>query len=465
MHRLTACFIAFVIAVLLAMAFLPQSTRVSASPGNQGNIHGTNQEIEYLEGKIKEAESSKKKKKKSSKGHIAALKLSLARAKSIAYEVAKRQQSRGRSSARQIIETAPVIGEWVVEDDADAETSQLTEPRSMIWADAPPPGAAGAAPAEQLRVLNDARQMILPSGGLAPSPPTVDFVNAADLSYWTRVDLQQGLGEAFFEPQYMASTFDGARLVVAARGSDRSVFPTNPVPPHLAVIDAVAGRLDKRIQLEETFWPVSVVISPDGRTAYVSTSVLGPSGLTGEQMVLLVNLESGAVTGRVDLPPGGRSGEIVMTPDGALLFVLANLDTPFLYAIDTRTQTVIAQIGGLPGQSPSRRALREATEIAIDPFGAKVYVGDAATPQSENDFDTVGIAIVDVATATVTGLVPLPGVRRRGSADDLQIMENAIIHLDGVSGLLTFIDPLRLEVIGQRDIGDALFEAAIARTR
>jgi hypothetical protein len=42
---------------------------------------------------------------------------------------------------------------------------------------------------------------------------------------------------------------------------------------------------------------------------------------------------------------------------------------------------------------------------------------------------------------------------------------NAIIHLDGVSGLLTFIDPLRLEVIGQRDIGDALFEAAIARTR
>ena len=42
---------------------------------------------------------------------------------------------------------------------------------------------------------------------------------------------------------------------------------------------------------------------------------------------------------------------------------------------------------------------------------------------------------------------------------------NAIIHLDGVSGLLTFIDPLRLEVIGQRDIGDVLFEAAIARTR
>jgi hypothetical protein len=27
------------------------------------------------------------------------------------------------------------------------------------------------------------------------------------------------------------------------------------------------------------------------------------------------------------------------------------------------------------------------------------------------------------------------------------------------------LDPLRLEVIGQRDIGDALFEAAMARTR
>ncbi len=153
-----------------------------------------------------------------------------------------------------------------------------------------------------------------------------------------------------------------------------------------------------------------------------------------------------------------------MTPDGALLFVLANLDTPFLYAIDIRTQTVIAQIGGLAGQSPSRRALREATEIAMDPFGTKVYVADVPTPQSENDFDTVGIGIVDVATATLTDFVALPGARRRGSGDDLQVTENAIIHLDGVSGLLSFIDPLRLEVIDHSDIGDALFEAAISRT-
>jgi YVTN family beta-propeller protein len=181
-------------------------------------------------------------------------------------------------------------------------------------------------------------------------------------------------------------------------------------------------------------------------------------------MVLLVDLQSGGVTGRINLPSGGRSGEIVITPDGALLFVLANLDSPFLYAIDTRTRTVTAQIGGLPGQVPSRRALREATEIAIDPFGTKVYVADAAAPQSDNDFETVGIAVVDVATATVTGLVPLPGARRRGSGDDLQVSEDAIFHLDGVSGLLTLVDSLSLEVIDQSDIGDALFEAGIDRT-
>jgi YVTN family beta-propeller protein len=351
-----------------------------------------------------------------------------------------------------------------VKFDPAVTTAQFSEPRSIIDAFAPPPGSPGAEAVEQLRILNDARQRLLPNGSLTGKPPTVDFLNAEDLSELHQIDLQQGLSEAFFEPQDMASTLDGARLVVAARGSDRTVFPTSAVPPHLAVIDAAAGQLEKRIQLDESFWPVSLVISPDARTAYVSTSVLGPAGLTGEQMVLLVDLQSNAVTGRVNLPPGGRSGEIVMTPDGALLFVLANLDSPFLYAIDTRTQTVIAQIGGLPGQSPSRRALREATEIAIDPYGNKVYVADAAAPQSENDFETVGLAIVDVASATVTGLVPLPGVRRRGSGDDLQVTTDAIIHLDGVRGLVTFIDALSLEVIEQTDVGDALFEGAISRS-
>ena len=359
----------------------------------------------------------------------------------------------------------PFIAEKVADGGSIGTTSHLAEPRSMIFAVAPPPGSAASPAQEQLRILNDARQTILPGGGREQSPPTVDFLNPEDLTNWVRIDLQQGLSDAFFEPQDMASTFDGTKLVVAARGSDPVFFPTNPVLPHLAVIDAVAGHLDKRIMLDASFWPVSLVISPDGNTAYVSTSVLSSSGQTGEQMVLLVDLQTGAVTGRIDLPSGGRSGEIVMTPDGSLLFVMGNLDSPFVYAIDVRSKTVIAQIGGLPGQSPSRRALREATEIAMDPFGTKVYVADAATPQSDNDFETVGIAVVDVATATVTDLIPLPGVKRRGSGDDLQVMADAIVHLDGVSGLLTFIDPLSHRVIDQSDVGDALFEAALSRTR
>ncbi|MBI1357876.1 MAG: hypothetical protein GC160_26360 [Acidobacteria bacterium] len=349
---------------------------------------------------------------------------------------------------------------------SEARTIQPTEPTSLWRRLAPPPGRPGEAPTLQLRALNAAGSAVSAGGGFQPAARTVDFLRADDLSYLARVDIDQGLGTAFYEPQDMASSADGTRLAVVSRGSDRRDFPTNPVPNHLTVLDAVAGRLDKRIHLGDAFWPTSVALSPDGSTAYVAVSVFEDSRLTGEQFVLFLELASGRSLEQVALPSGGRTGEMRLTPDGALLFVLGGIGSATkLHVVDTRSATLTATIAGLPGQAESRAALREATEIAMHPRGTKVYVSDARAPQSETDFETVGVAVVDVATATVELVAAAPGARRLGSGDDLAVFQSGdfVAHLDGVSGLLTVFDAATLEVVGQSDLGDALFEVALAR--
>ena len=42
--------------------------------------------------------------------------------------------------------------------------------------------------------------------------------------------------------------------------------------------------------------------------------------------------------------------------------------------------------------------------MAIDPQGTKLYISDAAAPQSPGDFQTVGIGVVDIATARERGI-------------------------------------------------------------
>jgi hypothetical protein len=339
---------------------------------------------------------------------------------------------------------------------------QPTEPKRFLRGSRPV--AVGAHPAGSARyyVLNTYTVQILPGGVAVQAPNFVDVLDAEDRTYDARIDLDRG-DTAFYEPQDMALSADGSRLVVAARGSDREFFPNNPVPPHLAIIDTAAAAFVKRIVLDDSYWPTSVVLSPDGKTIYAATTILDGTQITGQQTVLIVDVDSGQVQARIDLPQGGRTGEIVITPDGALLFLLANLDGARLYEIDVRTRTIVTTIEGSPLQQPTVAALLRATELAINPQGTKLYISDAAAPQSPGDFETVGIGVVDIATARLTDLIPLPGVIRRGTADDIQStnLGRTITHMDGVSGLVTVLDAVTFGIVEQTDVGDALWDSAI----
>ncbi len=312
-------------------------------------------------------------------------------------------------------------------------------------------------------ILNTALSQKLPNGQQGTAPNLVDFVNLTDFSPTSRVDIDLP-SDAFYEPQDMALTNDGRLLVVVSKGADPAFFPNRNPPSHLTIVDTATAKVVKRINLSPTDWPVSLALSPDGRLAYVSSPQKTTTSIDGAAIVV-VDLQTNAIASRLPLPfaGGSGSGEIVITPDGALLLVLNALQflgptsRPGIAVIDTRTLTITATIGGIPGNTDAERALREASQLTINPSGTTAYAADAPTPQFPNDFSTFGLAVIDVATATVTHLVPIPGAKNHG-IDDVQVSSDGryITHTDGVSGLVSVVDAVSLEVLYQTDAGDAV---------
>ena len=300
-------------------------------------------------------------------------------------------------------------------------------------------------------ILNTSTIQILPEGGVVNTPQAVDFYSY-DGRLLATIPLDEDL-TSFVEPWDMAISSDNRSVVVAVRGSDPTFDPNSRVASHLTILDIERIQRAKRIYLPVTDWPVGLALSPDDQLAYVSAQHRTNGQIDGAAIVV-VELENGTIVDRVDLPFAGGSGpgEIVITPDGALLFVLSGREfigptsAPGVAVVDTRTSTITATIGGI-ADSTTSRALRRASQIAVDPTGTKVYVADALTPQSPDDFTTVGVGVIDTATATLTRLIPIPGAVR-GGIDDLQVSTDgrSIFHADGVSGLVTAIDPTTFEI-------------------
>jgi DNA-binding beta-propeller fold protein YncE len=266
----------------------------------------------------------------------------------------------------------------------------------------------------------------------------------------------------------MAFTSDRRSIVVAVRGSDPIFDTSGRVDSHLAILDIERLQRAKRIYLSATDWPVALALSSDDRLAYLSAQHRTNGQIDGAA-ILVVDLETGTVADRMELPFAGGTGpgEMVITPDGALLFLLTGREflgpssAPGVTVVDTRTMTVSAIIGGRADLNASR-VLGPATQIAIDPTGSRVYVADAFTPQSADDFTTVGVAVIDTASATLTRLIAIPGALR-GGIDDLQVSRDgrSVVYADGAGGLVTAIDTTTFE-LKQEHLAGAMAYLSIA---
>ncbi len=305
-------------------------------------------------------------------------------------------------------------------------------------------------------VLNVARSQLV-NGQLQQGPDLLDVVDLnadSGSEFLRRIDLSSDLS-AYVEPQDMALSPDGATMAVAVRGSDPRVDASPPVESHIAIADLAAGQRDRRIFLPASTWPSGIVFSPEGDRVYVLASQRQQADLSmAEALVLLtIGLESGEVLNRLELPFENHvPGDLVITPDGGMLVARTG---GALYEIDTATGTIAAKI---PTFTPQAAINNSSLKLAMSPFGNEVY----AEGRKPGGFP-IGVAVIDVARAAITEVFEVPNARG-GTRQDVGVTDDARIltHMDSLSGLLSYIDRLTGEVIGQIDSGGPIFQGAIA---
>lgn len=182
--------------------------------------------------------------------------------------------------------------------------------------------------------------------------------------------------------------------------------------------------------------PTEVEIAPDGSKAYVTT-------IAGTDRLAVIALNGAASSVVASVPTGqlgtilytfGVSSGIAMSPDGSLLAICVSFDDQ-LKLLDTATNTIVATLptGDFPvrarfspdgsrlyvacafGDSVDVYAVAGAAtsplatvggiefplDLVVDAAGAFLYVGCY-------DFVAPRVAVVDLATNTLAGAVPLP---------------------------------------------------------
>ena len=135
-------------------------------------------------------------------------------------------------------------------------------------------------------------------------------------------------------------------------------------------------------------WPQDVVVTPDGKRAYVSDGV---------SLVWVVDTESNSVVAVV--PAGTSPGKLAISPDGKSVYVATGLCggiacVASVAAIDTATNTLKYTIPVGKGPWTNR------SDIAVTPDSKRVYV---ATPSGSDvlAIDTASFRIADTIPTTI----------------------------------------------------------------
>jgi YVTN family beta-propeller protein len=244
------------------------------------------------------------------------------------------------------------------------------------------PGATGA-PKAYVALYNESGVAVLDTGtnrllGFIPVPPgphglavTPDgsklYVSSDEVSTVSVIDTAMDRVVASIEvgptPSGLAISPTGHTLFVAVQGADQVV-----------VVDTGTDQILGRVPVRE---PLEIAISPDARTAYVS------SGQLIDTAIVILDVTRLKVVGRVALhhAPEGLS----VGPDGKRLYV-TTADADTLLVLDSFHGTTVARI---PVGPSARRHL-----LAVDDHSILV------ARQGENDLE-----IVDPSTYIVRGTV------------------------------------------------------------
>jgi len=169
-------------------------------------------------------------------------------------------------------------------------------------------------------------------------------------------------------PWGMVRTPDGLRTLVAyAQG--------------IAVVDRKARTVVDRIPLPPGSVPRSIAITPDGRTAYVTSFVRSAAEL------YVVDLATKKVI--ATLSSGGYASRVVMKPDGTQAWFTSFFDDS-VTVVDVASNTLGVTIG----------SILNAWDIKFNPTGTRAYV---CGPVGSGDV----VNVIDTSTYSVIAKIPV----------------------------------------------------------
>ena len=137
-------------------------------------------------------------------------------------------------------------------------------------------------------------------------------------------------------------------------------------------------------------------VSPDGRTAYVpiyGNVGVGHPGLNGHEM-LVIDLPSRKITGRVDFGHGVRPHCVIYNKHDGLLYVTTELDQD-VTLVDPRTLKIV---GTIPtGQEQSHM-------LALSPAGTRGYTANVGPGT---------VSVLDIKARKTLAVIPISGETQR----------------------------------------------------
>jgi YVTN family beta-propeller protein len=252
---------------------------------------------------------------------------------------------------------------------------------------APKPGAAPAAEAAGLAVIDVAARKVSKQIATPPAPFGVDlsadgrtaFLSNSETNEILAIDLGAGKvtkkASVGREPQGIAVRRDGKVVYVAAHGTDE-VSAVNP------------KTLDLLTRIDAGSRPQTILLAPHGDAGFAIdeglplVTIIDTKGNGFKRELLLAGL------GKTTPAPALQSG--VLSPDGKILYLTTGPARSVLF-VDVAKKAVVATVDAV-GAFPRG--------IAISADGKKLYTANGAS----ND-----VAIIDVASKKVESRVAVPG--------------------------------------------------------
>lgn len=205
----------------------------------------------------------------------------------------------------------------------------------ILWPSAQPQITASLAPVSQQEEVKDMEKIYVALEGEG----TVAVIDAKTRAVATRIDLSEE--NADMRAQYMAHNVqvapNGKKVWVAANVMEESMGGMKmekgdqPMLDQVIVIDPLSDTIIKRIPIGEEAHLAHVVVTPDNKTAYLTSQEKGE--------IYKINAETYAIEKTISLGATAGPHGLRMSPDGSKAFI-ALVSGKAIAELDTRTGAI-----------------------------------------------------------------------------------------------------------------------------